>query len=287
LVKLVQTPSIYRIFGCIALLTAMAGSARAQEPPAPTPAGQSETTGPLAQATVALPCVQPQPMVGLQDYDGPFKKTVGLFARPLERKTAHAPHYIAGAILCSLAPKDKFILFLHEAYDVDTFVGAAINGLEGQAENTDPSFGRGASGYGKRVGTSYIDEANFRFFKDFAYPSIFSEDPRYYRLSHGTVGRRMLHVVEHLFVGYRDNGTRMFNVSEWVGTSSAVALSNMYHPGNQRGFVPAAEGVGISFASDVGYDMLREFWPEISRKFKLPFRAEPDEGGTIPPRPVK
>jgi hypothetical protein len=33
--------------------------------------------------------------------------------------------------------------------------------------------------------------------------------------------------------------------------------------------------VGISVLTDMGYDMLREFWPEISHKFKLPFRAEP------------
>jgi hypothetical protein len=28
-------------------------------------------------------------------------------------------------------------------------------------------------------------------------------------------------------------------------------------------------------AQDAGYDVLREFWPEITRKFKLPFRDKP------------
>jgi hypothetical protein len=27
---------------------------------------------------------------------------------------------------------------------------------------------------------------------------------------------------------------------------------------------------------DMGFDVLREFWPDISRKFKLPFRGEPE-----------
>jgi hypothetical protein len=63
----------------------------------------------------------------------------------------------------------------------------------------------------------------------------------------------------------------MFNYSEWLGTASAVALSNAYHPGNQRGFAPAARLAGYSILTDMGYDTLREFWPEISRKFKLPF----------------
>lgn len=66
----------------------------------------------------------------------------------------------------------------------------------------------------------------------------------------------------------------MINASEWLGTASAVALSNTYHPGNQRGFASAARRVGFSFAQDVGFDLLREFWPEIARKFKLPFRDQ-------------
>ena len=67
----------------------------------------------------------------------------------------------------------------------------------------------------------------------------------------------------------------MFNVSEWLGTVSVVALSNVYHPGNERGFAPAARQVGYSIGEDIGLDVLREFWPEIARKFRLPFRAEP------------
>lgn len=63
-----------------------------------------------------------------------------------------------------------------------------------------------------------------------------------------------------------------------MGTTSRVALSNLYHPGNERGFGPAASRVGISVLTDAGFDVLHEFWPEISRKFKLPFRGarEPD-----------
>ena len=64
---------------------------------------------------------------------------------------------------------------------------------------------------------------------------IFSEDPRYYRLAHGATGKRVLHAAEHAFVGHHDDGTRMFNYSEWLGTSSAAALTYAYRPGNQRG----------------------------------------------------
>ena len=224
---------------------------------------------------MAVPCVQPPPMLRLQDYNGPFQKTVAFFAGPLERKSVHPPHYKPGAVLCSLELKDKFFLFVRDSYDPGTFLAAGFFAGINQAQNQDPTFGQGAAGYGKRFGTSYADQASFRFFKDFAYPSIFGEDPRYYRLSQGSGGRRFLHALDHAFVAHRDNGNRMFNFSDWLGTASAVSLSNVYHPGNERGFVPSAERLGYRVLSDMGFDVLREFWPEISRKLKLPFRAEP------------
>jgi hypothetical protein len=232
---------------------------------------QSPPSGQQAMNTTATPCVQPPPLVSLRDYTGPLKKTIGLFAQQLERKSVHPPHYKTGVALCSLELKDKFYLFVRGSFDPVSFLGAGFNAGLSQAEDQDPTFGQGMSGYGKRFGASFADQASLRFFKDFAYPSMFQEDPRYYRLSHGSGGRRFLHAIEHTFVAHRDDANPMFNYSEWLGTASAVALSNAYHPGNQRGFAPAARLAGYSILTDMGYDTLREFWPEISRKFKLPF----------------
>lgn len=241
-----------------------------QPPAAPAPLQQE------AMKNVAVPCVQPAPMVRLEDYDGPLKKVVGTFARPLERKAVHPPHYKPGAILCTLKLKDKFVLFVQDSFDPVTFLAAGFNAGLDQAQNTDHSYGQGAEGYGRRFGAEFAGQASSRFFTDFAYPSIFSEDPRYYRLIHGNSGRRLLHALEHAVVAQRDNGNRMFNFSEWLGTASTVVLSNTYHPDNQRGFSSAAQRVGYSILQDMGFDVLREFWPEISRKFKLPFRGEPE-----------
>jgi hypothetical protein len=214
-------------------------------------------------------------MVTLSDYNGPLKKTVGLFTQQLERKSVHPIHYKPGLKLCSLELKDKFILFARGAYDPAAFLSAGFNAGISQAQNQDGSFGQGAAGYSKRFAASYGDQATFRFFKDFAYPAIFFEDPRYYRLAEGAGKQRFLHAIEHVVVAHRDNGNRMFNFSEWLGTVSAISIGNIYHPGNKRGFAPTAEGLGFSLLNDMGYDLLREFWPEISHKFKLPFRSEP------------
>ena len=114
------------------------------------------------------------------------------------------------------------------------------------------------------------------FSTDFAYPTIFAEDPRYYRLIHGSGRQRFFHAVEHTFVAQRDSGKHMFNISQWLGTATAVGLSDVYHPGNERGLTPALRVSGYALAVSMGTDVLREFWPDIARKFRMPFR---DTGG--------
>ncbi len=110
---------------------------------------------------------------------------------------------------------------------------------------------------------------------------ISAEDPRYYRMAHGPFRKGLLHAMGHSFVAYRVDGTRMFNSAEWFGTTSAVLLSNTYHPGNKRGAASVATRVGFAIVQDIGFDVLREFWPEVSRKFNLPFRGsrEPENTG--------
>jgi hypothetical protein len=213
-------------------------------------------------------------MVRWQDYKGPFSKTVGTFAGRLERKSVHPPHYKPGVLLCSFTPKRKFILFVEDTIDPITFVSAAFNAAIDGAEDTDPLFGHDAAGYGKRFGAEVADQASSEFFKDFAYPTIFSEDPRYYRLGRGPTGKRLAHALEHVAVAHQENGTYMFNFSEWLGTTSAVALGDVYHPNNRPGVGPVAKNVGFGVLQDMGFDVLREFWPEIARKFKLPFRGQ-------------
>jgi hypothetical protein len=275
--------AICRAWVGIGLLTALfsCGAVSAQEallpqqqlPDVPVPA-QAQTQ----QSGATLPCVQPPPLVGWQDYQGPFAKVVGVFGRKLERKEVHPPHYKPGEKLCTLDVKDKFVLFAGDTIDPATFLSAAFNSGISQAENDDPSYGQGAAGYGKRFGFNLIDQAQADFFKDFAYPVIFSEDPRYYRMIHGSFRRRFVHAVEHAVVAHREDGTEMPNYSEWLGTTSAIALSNVYHPDNRRGFAPSAERLGSAVGQDIGFDVLREFWPEVARKFKLPFRDQNEPG---------
>ena len=209
-----------------------------------------------------------------------MKKTVGFFARALERKAVNPPHYKPSVFLCSLETKDKFVLFLQDSLNPVAFLSTGFNAGLDQASDRDHAFGQGMSGYAKRYGASFADQASAKFFKDFAFPSLFSEDPRYYRMARGRFRKRLLHAVGHSFIAYREDGTRIFNSSEWLGTTTAAVLGNAYHPGNERGAQHLARNVGFAVLQDMGFDVLREFWPEVSRKLNLPFRGSLEPGGS-------
>jgi len=261
------------VMGCVV-------HAQESSPPQQASSAATQIFREQTRENVAVLCVEPPPLVRWEDYHGKFEKIIGAFARRLERKSVRAPHHHKpGAILCTLEPRDKFILFVQDAVDPVTFINAAYGAGISQAENSDPTFRQGASGYGKRFGAGFAGQTSSEFFKDFAYPTIFSEDPRYYRLAGGGGGRRLLHAAVHVFIAHREDGTHMFNFSEWLGTSSAVALSNIYHPDDKRGFSPAAEQVGYSVLGDSGFDVIREFWPAIARKLNLPFRGQEKHPG--------
>jgi hypothetical protein len=205
------------------------------------------------------------------EYNGPLKKLVVHIAGKPEIRTIQHPHNQSGKSVCSLTVKKKFGLFARDTFEPVTFVIAGFNAGIAQAENDDPTFGQGAEGFGRRYGAALADQVSGEFFGTFFYPSIFREDPRYYRLGHGTVPKRFFHAVNHAFVTHSDSGAHWFNFSEWTAAASTTALGNLYHPGNGRGFQPAARGTAWSVAFDMGFDVAREFWPELTRRLKLPF----------------
>lgn len=244
----------------------------AQQRSVPTPAAPILE---VTQLNPSAPCLQPPPIVRWEDYEGPFKKVVGAVGRRLERKSVGTPQYQSGTVLCSLTLRGKFQLFAADTFDPITFVDVAFNSGLDQARNNQPAFGQGAAGYGKRFGYSFSGEAAGEFFSVVVYSTIFAEDPRYYRLAYGSFQRRFFHAVAHTVVAKRTDGANEFNFCEWLGVISTSAVLHAYHTGRRRnGIGPAAEGISISIAQDTGWNVLREFWPEVAHKFKLPFRDE-------------
>jgi hypothetical protein len=57
-----------------------------------------------------------------------------------------------------------------------------------------------------------------------------------------------------------------FNWSELIGNSSAVAISNAYYADN-RTASNAVSKLGMQIAVDMAANALKEFWPDLMKKF--------------------
>jgi hypothetical protein len=250
----------------------------AQESPAATAPQENQSAAegkghPNAPSSlVKNECEEPEPVFTGLEYNGPFKKLVVHIAGKPEIRTVQHPRDRSGKPICSLPVMKKFQLFAKDTFEPVTFIVAGFNAGLAQAQNDDPKFGQGAEGYGRRFGAAFADQVSGQFFGTFFYPTILREDPRYYRLGEGTSGKkRLFHAFSHAFVTHTDSGKHSFNFSEWMGAASTTALGNLYHSGNRRGFQPAARDTAYTVSYDIGWDVLREFWPELTQHLKLPF----------------
>lgn len=127
--------------------TVSTNCALSQQSPADLQQTEFETDVRNAQTAkqASTPCIQPAPVVSLADYEGPMKKTVGFFARALERKAVNPPRYKPGVFLCSLETKDKFVLFLQDSLNPVAFLSTGFNAGLDEASDRDHAFGQVAS----------------------------------------------------------------------------------------------------------------------------------------------
>ncbi len=178
-----------------------------------------------------------------------------------------------------LSSGEKFHLFAKTALDPVTVVISAAQAGLSQADNQFKGYGQGAEGYGKRFGAAFTDQVSTGFFSNFMYPSLFKQDPRYFRKGHGGFPRRFVYSLTQELICHTDSGGRAFNASNILGAFSSGALSNAYYPSDDRGFKLTMSRSGLAVAYAMAGNMLNEFWPDISRKFH---KSKPDS----PPPPT-
>jgi hypothetical protein len=167
-----------------------------------------------------------------------------------------------------LTPGQKLKIATQDAFDRGTFVLAALFAGEGQLTNSNRSFGQGLAGYGQYLGTAYADFVIGDYMTEGFYPVLLHQDPRYFRQGAGTTRSRLFYAMGQIFLTHSDNnGKTQFNFSEILGNSTAVAISQAYYPDN-RDWQDAVRGLGTQLGVDMASNVLKEFWPDINRKFR-------------------
>ena len=165
-----------------------------------------------------------------------------------------------------LTTAQKFKIASQDSFDRGTIILAAAFAGESQLTNSNPSFGQGAAAYGRYLGTAYADFVIGDFMTEAIYPSVLHQDPRYFRRGTGSGLSRVGYAIGQLFWTHTDAGGTQFNFSEVIGNATAVAISNAYYPEN-RNATDAASKLGTQLGVDMAANILKEFSPDIYRKF--------------------
>jgi hypothetical protein len=164
-----------------------------------------------------------------------------------------------------ITAKQKMYIAYKDSTDWPVFPAAALFAAVYHVENQNPSFGQGMAGYGKRFAGAYADLAIGNFMTEGLMPSMFREDPRYFRRGYGSVRSRLWYAATRIFVCKTDAGRREFNFAEVIGNSATVALSNAYYP-DTRTASDNLQRLAIALATDSLSQVGKELWPDIKRK---------------------
>ncbi len=177
------------------------------------------------------------------------------------------PNYLTVENASSLPPitaRQKFKLATEETFDPVEFGFLGLEAGVNQATNTNPTFGQGLKGYGKRYALEFVDNTIENYMAEAIFPVAFRQDPRYYQLGKGSFFYRAGYAAMRAVITRSDSGKTEFNFSEILGSGTAAAISNAYHPG------PRTLGSNLNvWGTQIGWDVvgfeMKEFWPDVHR----------------------
>ena len=147
-----------------------------------------------------------------------------------------------------------------------TVMFVALSAGYDQAIDAKSGYGQGWEGYGKRYGADFASGLTHTFFVTSAFPALLHQDPRYFRKGAGSASSRLGYSLSSVIITRQDSGQRVFNASEVLGSTVSSGIAHFYYPEEDRtasGFVIRA---GLQIAVEAGFNAMREFYPDFSRK---------------------
>ncbi|HET9407645.1 MAG TPA: hypothetical protein VFO39_10440 [Candidatus Sulfotelmatobacter sp.] len=200
-----------------------------------------------------------------------------------------------------LTTKQKFAVVTRGSFDPVIYPWYGFLSAIGQAQDSEPGYGQGWGGYGKRFGAAFADGTIENYVTGAILPTILRQDPRYFQAGAGTFRHRLFYSMSRNLITRADSGKKEFNYSEVVGGALSAAISTYsYHPTSKLfrtttpgvlRFVPSdrtltntAKVWGTQYAYDTLTLVVKEFWPDIRRAISKK-HSKPDGAQASSARP--
>jgi hypothetical protein len=153
--------------------------------------------------------------------------------------------------------------------------GSGIN----QWTNTPHEWGQGWEAYGKRLGSNLGYNA-VRQTITYGSSAALDEDNRYF-LSHKHGLARIEYALVSTVAARKSDGRRTFSFSSVAGVAGASAISSIWGPPSYKGIGHMTQNAGISLSVTAGFNIVREFLPDLRRHSSLlPITPAPEQFGS-------
>ena len=139
-----------------------------------------------------------------------------------------APSYVP------LTAQQKFDLFARSTHSADMGFSIMADALIAQASGAWPTLGGGMGGFGQRLGVSAAGEEAASFFSGFVFPTLFHQDPRYFRSHQTRIIDRLAYAASRVIIGRSDDGRAVINLLGYLRTVRAGGTLECLRPLSKR-----------------------------------------------------
>lgn len=166
-----------------------------------------------------------------------------------------------------LTGEDRLHGYLYSLYSPMSLATGAVSAAYGQALHRPREWQLGAEGYGMRFGSGYAQRI-VRETLMYGSSSLLHQDNRYFKSTADTKGGRLKHAVFALFVARKDDGSETFSYSRVGSMLGASFISRTWQPPSTGSVNSAFANFGVAVATNVGFNVAREFLPKKFLFFK-------------------
>jgi hypothetical protein len=183
--------------------------------------------------------------------------------------TASKPAVATAAPTVEFAPmtaSERFRRYLRGLVDPESVLRAGVSAGLKQAGNKPPEWGGGLEGYGYRYGDVFAQHVVRRTLQA-GVAAVLHEDNRYFVSHQSGFFRRTGYALKSTVLARHDNGEQYFSVSRFSGAAGSAFLSRIWQPPSLNTPGDAAVNFGTAIGVDAGFNVLREFWPDLKHRF--------------------
>ncbi len=171
----------------------------------------------------------------------------------------------AGVIPPPPTPREAFIVATKNSFDYSAFVFVGITSLLAEGSDAHSQLGKGVGGYWGYYWRGYLDKTDGNYWVDWAMPTVFHQDERYYAMGEGNVFKRGVYAASRELITPDYHGKNSFNASEILGRGVSQAISLAYYPSKTQTPGAFAQKYAYAVGRDALTNVFREVWPDINQ----------------------